>query len=217
VLNLLEVIMSRRAIKPTGLPIIHDRAAGIDIGSRFHVVGVPPELCDEAVQTFQAFTGDIERMAEWLVSIGIKTVAMESTGVYWVPVFDVLRSHGIEAIVANAREARAVPGRKSDVNDAQWLQRLHACGLLRPSFRPDRNIAALRAYTYPQPTIKTLASTPGSIFGRRGGSRLDRRRQTHSPVGPDTHRAAAQTAAHGLARAPMRKGSVDECQRHPTL
>jgi transposase len=123
VLNLLEVIMSRRVIKPAGLPIIHDRAAGIDIGSRFHVVGVPPELCDEAVQTFQAFTGDIERMAEWLVSIGIKTVAMEFTGVYWVPVFEVLRSHGIEAIVANAREARAVPGRKSDVNDAQWLQR----------------------------------------------------------------------------------------------
>jgi transposase len=138
--------MSRRFIKSAGLPIIHDRAAGVDIGSRFHVVGVPPELCDEAVQTFQAFTGDIVRMADWLVSIGIKTVAMESTGVYWVPVFEVLQSRGIEAIVANAREARAVPGRKSDVNDAQWLQRLHACGLLRPSFRPDRNIAALRAY-----------------------------------------------------------------------
>jgi len=138
--------MSRGSNKPAGLPIIHDRAAGIDIGSRIHVVAVPPELCDDAVQTFQAFTGDIERMADWLVSIGIKTVAMESTGVYWVPVFEVLQDRGLDAIVANAREARTVPGRKSDVNDAQWLQRLHACGLLRPSFRPERNIAALRAY-----------------------------------------------------------------------
>ncbi len=138
--------MSRRPDKPAGLPVIHDRAAGIDIGSRFHVVGVPPDLCAEAVQTFQAFTGDIERMADWLVSIGIKTAAMESTGVYWVPVFELLQSRGIEVIVANAREARAVPGRKSDVNDAQWLQRLHACGLLRPSYRPERSIAALRAY-----------------------------------------------------------------------
>ena len=138
--------MSSRSIKPAGLPVIHDRAAGIDIGARFHVVGVSPELCDQPVQTFQAFTGDIERMADWLVSIGIRTVAMESTGVYWVPVYEVLQSRGIEAIVANAREARTVPGRKSDVNDAQWLQRLHACGLLRASFRPAPDIAALRAY-----------------------------------------------------------------------
>lgn len=138
--------MTRRREKPTGLPIIHDRAAGIDIGARFHVAAVPPDLCDDAVQTFQAFTGDIERMADWLVSVGIKTVAMESTGVYWVPVYEVLEDRGLEVIVANAREARAVPGRKSDVNDSQWLQRLHACGLLRASFRPGRDIAALRAY-----------------------------------------------------------------------
>lgn len=138
--------MSRRSTKSAGLPVIHDRAAGIDIGARFHVVGVAPELCDEAVQTFQAFTGDLGRMENWLVSIGIKTVAMESTGVYWVPVYEVLQGRGLEVIVANAREARAVPGRKSDVNDAQWLQRLHACGLLRASFRPERDIAALRAY-----------------------------------------------------------------------
>ena len=138
--------MSKQPIKPAGLPVIHDRAAGIDIGARFHVVGVPPDLCDEPVQTFQAFTGDIERMADWLVSMGIRTVAMESTGVYWVAVYEVLEDRGLEVIVANAREARAVPGRKSDVNDAQWLQRLHACGLLRPSFRPARDIAALRAY-----------------------------------------------------------------------
>jgi transposase len=137
--------MGRRS-RTTGLPIINLRAAAIDVGSRFHVVAVPPELCDEPVQTFQAFTGDLQRLAQWLKSIGITTVAMESTGVYWVPVYEVLESAGLEVVVANAREARSVPGRKSDVNDAQWLQRLHACGLLRASFRPAGEIAALRSY-----------------------------------------------------------------------
>lgn len=136
----------RTKSKPTGLPIIHPCAAGIDIGSRFHVVAVSPDLCDEPVQTFQAFTHDLQRMANWLVATGTKTVVMESTGVYWVAAYEVLESRGLEVILANAREARAVPGRKSDVNDAQWLQRLHACGLLRASFRPGRAIAELRAY-----------------------------------------------------------------------
>jgi transposase len=138
--------MSKRKGSPRGLPVIHERAAGIDVGSRFHVVAVGADLCEEPVQTFQAFTSDLHRMADWLVAMEITTVAMESTGVYWVPVYEVLESRGIEVIVANAREARSVPGRKTDVNDAQWLQRLHACGLLRASFRPGRDIAALRAY-----------------------------------------------------------------------
>ena len=138
--------MSNRSGSPAGLPVIHDRAAGIDIGSRFHVVAVGGDRCTEPVQTFQAFTSELQRMADWLIAVGIQTVVMESTGVYWVPVFEVLEGRGLEVILANAREARTVPGRKSDVNDAQWLQRLHACGLLRPSFRPDRSIAALRAY-----------------------------------------------------------------------
>jgi len=137
---------SRPSSKPAGLPIIHPFAAGIDIGSRFHVAAVSPDLCDEPVQTFQAFTSDLERMADWLVATGTKTVVMESTGVYWVAAYEVLESRGLEVVLANAREARAVPGRKSDVNDAQWLQRLHACGLLRASFRPGRDIAELRAY-----------------------------------------------------------------------
>jgi len=137
---------SKTRSKPAGLPIIHPYAAGIDIGSRFHVVAVSPDLCDEPVQTFQAFTSDLQRMADWLVATGTKTVVMESTGVYWVAAYEVLESRGLDVILANAREARAVPGRKSDVNDAQWLQRLHACGLLRASFRPGRDIAELRAY-----------------------------------------------------------------------
>ncbi len=135
---------SRSTSKPAGLPIIHPFAAGIDIGSRFHVAAVSPDLCDEPVQTFQAFTSDLERMADWLVATGTKTVVMESTGVYWVAALEVLESRGLEVILANAREARAVPGRKSDVIDAQWLQPLH--GLLRASFRPGRDIAELRAY-----------------------------------------------------------------------
>ena len=138
--------MSKINNPANGLPVIHERAAGIDIGSRFHVVAVPTALSAEPVQTFQAFTADIKRMAAWLLSLSIETVVMESTGVYWVPVFEVLESAGIDVIVANARETRSVPGRKSDINDAQWLQRLHACGLLRASFRPGRDIAALRAY-----------------------------------------------------------------------
>ena len=89
-----------------GLPIIHARAAGIDIGSRFHVVAVPTALAEEPVQTFQAFTADLERMATWLVELGITTVAMESTGVYWIPVYEILEAHGLQVILANAR----VPG-----------------------------------------------------------------------------------------------------------
>lgn len=137
--------MSKRG-KSLGLPIVNARAAGIDIGSRIQVAAVPPELSDDPVQTFQSFTGDIERMADWLVSVGVTTVAMESTGVYWIPVYEILEDRGLTVVLVNARDCRAVPGRKSDVNDAQWLQRLHACGLLRASFRPSREIAALRTY-----------------------------------------------------------------------
>lgn len=129
-----------------GLPVIHDRAAGIDIGSRFHVVAVPADITEEAVQTFNAFTADLEGKAAWLVDLGITTVAMESTGVYWIPVYEILESHGLQVVLANARDARAVPGRKTGVNDTQWIQRLHACGLLRASFHLDREIAALRSY-----------------------------------------------------------------------
>ena len=101
--------MSKRGSKSAGLPIIHARAAAIDVGARFHVAAVAPELCDEPVQTFQAFTSDIERMADWFVSLGIETVAMESTGVYWVPVYEVLEDRGLDVIVANARDARCGP------------------------------------------------------------------------------------------------------------
>jgi transposase len=125
---------------------INPNAAGIDIGSQFHVVAVPADRDDEPVRTFQSFTGDLHRLADWLVACQIETVAMESTGIYWVPLYEILEKRGISVIVSNARDVKHVPGRKTDVTDAQWLQQLHEYGLLRGSFHPPADIAALRAY-----------------------------------------------------------------------
>jgi transposase len=125
---------------------IHPDAAGLDVGATFHVVAVPPDRDEQSVRTFRSFSGDLHRLADWLKEVGIRTVAMESTGVYWIPVFEILEARGFEVLLVNARDVKHVPGRKSDVNDAQWLQQLHACGLLRGSFRPREGLAQLRAY-----------------------------------------------------------------------
>lgn len=124
---------------------VHPQAAGLDIGSTFHVVAVPPDLSEEPVRTFRSFTGDLHRLADWLKSIGITTIAMESTGIYWIPVFEILEARGFEVLLVNARNVKNVPGRKTDVNDAQWLQQLHEYGLLRGSFRPHERVIQLRA------------------------------------------------------------------------
>jgi transposase len=126
-----EALMARRSKakgtrQRTKLHIIYTRAAGIDVGSTFHVVAVPPELSAEPVQTFQSFTGDLYRLAHWLVDLGVTTVAMESTGIYWIPVFDILEAHGLEVLLVNAQHVQTVPGRKTDVNDAQWIHRASA-------------------------------------------------------------------------------------------
>jgi transposase len=128
------------------LPVVHPHAAGIDVGSQFHVVAVAAERDPEPVRSFRSFTQDLHRLAEWLEGLGITTVALESTGVYWIPVFEILEARGLKVFLVNAREAKNVPGRKTDVKDAQWLQRLHQYGLLRASFRPHQDIAVLRAY-----------------------------------------------------------------------
>ena len=117
----------------TGLPVVHRHAAGIDIGSTFHVVAVPATADDEPVRTFRSFTGDLHRLADWLSRVGITTIAMESTSVYWIPVFEILEARGFEVVLVNARDAKNVPGRKTDVNDAQWIRQLHEYGLLRGS------------------------------------------------------------------------------------
>jgi transposase len=137
---------SKKSGRSPKLNIVHTQAAGIDVGTTFHVVAVPPELSPEPVQVFQSLTGDLYRLANWLVEIGVTTVARESTGIYWIPVFDILEAQGLAVLLVNARHVKNVPGRKTDVSDAQWLQQLHSYGLLRGSFQPAQEWAALRAY-----------------------------------------------------------------------
>ena len=121
-------------------------AAGIDVGAASHFVAVPADRDEQPVREFAAFTGDLYRMADWLTACGIETVAMESTGVYWIPLFQVLEERGFEVKLVDARQLKRVPGRKSDVVDCQWLQQLHTFGLLAGAFRPDDQICVLRSY-----------------------------------------------------------------------
>lgn len=127
---------------------VNPHAAGIDVGSRFHVVAVPPGSSPDGadVQTFDTFTDDLKRLVVWLQECGVDTVAMESTGVYWIPTYELLEDCGFEVCLCDTRQLKSVPGRKTDVIDARWLQRLHTAGLLRPAFRPDSVICELRAY-----------------------------------------------------------------------
>lgn len=132
---------SLRSLEP-----IQPNAAGIDLGSREHWVAAPPhEDNSPNVERFGTTTPELLSLAEWLKEQKVKTVAMESTGVYWIPLFEILDSRGFEVILANARQVSHVPGRKTDMLDCQWLQLLHTCGLLRGSFRPADNICHLRA------------------------------------------------------------------------
>jgi transposase len=128
------------------LKMVNPTAAAIDIGSTMHMAAVNPDACDTPVRAFGTFTQDLHDLADWFRSCGVTSVAMESTGVYWIPAFEVLEGHGFQVILVNARYAKNVPGRKTDVSDAGWLRQLHSYGLLRGSFRPEAEIATLRAY-----------------------------------------------------------------------
>ncbi|WP_410521160.1 IS110 family transposase [Candidatus Tisiphia endosymbiont of Ditula angustiorana] len=128
------------------LQVINPNAAGIDIGSRTHYVCVPQDRDKEYVRKFSSFTDDLHKMADWLKKCGVKTIAMESTGVYWIPVFQILEQRGFEVYLVNAKYVKNVPGRKTDVQDSQWLQKLHSCGLLHASFRPEDSTCRLRSY-----------------------------------------------------------------------
>lgn len=126
-------------------PHQNPHAAGIDIGARERVAAVPPQsTTGSAVRPFTSFTVDVEALRDWLLECGIKTVAMESTGNYWITAYDLLEAAGIEVCLVNARHVKGVPGRKTDVQDAAWLQQLHAAGLLRKSFRPAQDIVSMR-------------------------------------------------------------------------
>jgi transposase len=126
------------------LEVIHADAAGIDIGNGSHFVAVAPGKDPHPVREFGSWTWALNELAEWLQSCGVKTVAMQSTGVYWIALYDVLEKHGLEVLLVNARHTKNVPGRKSDVQECEWLRRLHSYGLLRNSFRPPEQIRALR-------------------------------------------------------------------------
>lgn len=128
------------------LDVVHPNAAGIDIGNQTHYVAVPPDRDAEPVRSFACFTQDLHRMADWLLECGIVTVAMQSTGVYWLPVYEILIQRGLEVYLVNARHTRNLPGRKSDVQECQWLMKLHTYGLLNNSFRPSEEICVLRTY-----------------------------------------------------------------------
>lgn len=150
--------MSQAPIDPE-ICSIHPDAAGIDIGAESHWVSVPPERDSEPVREFSCFTGDLHAMATWLKECGVTTVAMESTGVYWIPVFQILETSGLEVYLVNARRVKMVPGRKSDVLDCQWLRQLHSYGLLAASFRPKDEICALRSYIRHRERLTQNAST----------------------------------------------------------
>jgi transposase len=127
-----------------GVPLIHPHAAALDISAEEIVVAVPPDRDPAPVRVYRTFTPDLHALVDWLVACRIDTVALEATGVYWLPIYELLEQHGIIPYLVNARHVKMVPGRKTDWNDAQWLQKLHALGLLQASFRPDAEIAALR-------------------------------------------------------------------------
>ena len=131
---------------PAGLSQVSLNAAGIDVGASSHFVAVPEDRWKQPVREFDAYTADLYRLADWLAECGIDTVAMESTGVYWIPLFGVLEERGFEVILVDPRRMKNVPGRKTDVLDCQWLQQLHTFGLLSGAFRPDGEVRRLRSY-----------------------------------------------------------------------
>ena len=125
--------------------IVFPNAAGIDVGASSHWVAVPRHATADPVREFGAMTGDLNAMADWLLACGVDTVALESTGVYWIPVYEVLAQRGLKVWLVDARQMKYVPGRKSDVQDCQWLQKLMSLGFLRAAFRPGEEILVVRA------------------------------------------------------------------------
>jgi transposase len=138
---------------------IQPDAAGIDCGATRHFVAVPADRDPQPIREFSTFTTDLHHLAAWLVKCGIKTVAMESTGVYWIPIHEVLEERGLEVVLVNAHHVHNVRGRKTDVQDCQWLQELHSVGLLQASFRPTAAIVALRSYVRHRQTLVEAAAT----------------------------------------------------------
>ena len=144
--------------KPEGLSQLNLNAAGIDVGATSHFVAVPSGRAEEPVREFEAFTADLYRLADWLVECRVDTVVMESTGVYWIPLFGVLEERGFQVMLIDPRRIKNVPGRKTDVLDCQWLQQLYTYGLLSGAFRPDGDISRLRSYLRQRAMLVEYAS-----------------------------------------------------------
>ncbi|MBL8227808.1 MAG: IS110 family transposase [Bryobacterales bacterium] len=141
------------------MPVMRRDAAGIDIGATEIFVAVPADRATENVRSFPTFTQDLYSLADWLSACGIKTVAMESTGVCWIPLFQILEERGFEVCLVNARHVKNVPGRRTDVCDCQWLQFLHSAGLLKASYRPAQEVCAIRSLLRHRESLVQMAAT----------------------------------------------------------
>jgi transposase len=148
-----------KTTRNTTLPVMRPNAAGIDIGATEIFVAVPADRTEENVRSFPTFTQDLYALADWLKQCGIQTVAMESTGVYWIPLFQILEERGFEVCLVNARHVKNVPGRRTDVSDCQWLQFLHSVGLLRASYRPEQEVCAVRSLLRHRESLVQMAAT----------------------------------------------------------
>ena len=148
----------RRPTRTATPPVVHPHAAGIDVGATELYVCVPVERDPRPIRRFGTFTADLLALAAWLGEVGVTTVAMESTGVYWIPLFQILETRGFEVCLVNARHVKNVPGRKTDVQDCQWLQYLHSVGLLRGSFRPPDAVCAVRTVLRHRERLVQLAA-----------------------------------------------------------
>ncbi len=155
----------KQSTKVSPLSVLNQQVAGIDVGATAHYVCVGA-LSDESVKRFGTFTQDLDELADWLVSLGVTSVAMESTGIYWINLYDVLESRGLEVCLANARYVRNVPGRKSDVLDSQWIQQLHSYGLLRGSFIAEGKIRELRAYVRQRENLEKQKGIQVALMGK---------------------------------------------------
>jgi transposase len=144
--------------RDAGHSVFQPNAAGIDIGAREIYVAVPADRDDHPVRKCGTFTGDLDQMAEWLVRCGVTTAAMESTGVYWMPVYDVLERHGIQPCLVNPRNMKNVPGKRTDFHECQWIQHLHSMGLLHSAFRPDGEVCAVRTLMRHRNDLVSMAS-----------------------------------------------------------
>jgi transposase len=151
------------------LSCLNLNAAGVDIGATEIYIAVPGDRDPQPVRCFSTFTEDLHAAAAWLKACQIETVAMESTGVYWIPLFQILEARGFKVFLVNAHHVKNVPGRKSDVSDCQWLQYLHSVGLLRGSFRPEQAVCSVRSILRHRDSLVQMASSHVQHMQKAGG------------------------------------------------